>query len=177
MAGKCAGTRHALPKREGVDPPRCRTEGMSETWPQRLLADGFGRIAETLLSIVLWHIARMEDAQIAPLAGTDEVWAREGWVERFGLPYRPRAMGYGQSAEDVAAFRLEDPKLLTGYYQAVHEVTIELVDSLSEDDLARVIDERWDPPVTLAVRLVSVVDDAAQHIGQAAYIKGLLGLR
>lgn len=172
---------------------------MSETWPQRLLADGFGRIAETLPEIIdglsvddllwrpydransiawtLWHIARMEDAQIAPLVDADEVWAREGWVERFGLPYRPRAMGYGQSAEEVAAFRLEDPKLLTGYYQAVHEVTIELVGSLSEDDLARVIDERWDPPVTLAVRLVSVVDDAAQHIGQAAYVKGLLGLR
>lgn len=172
---------------------------MSETWPQRLLADGFGRIAETLPSIVhglsvddllwrpydransiawiLWHIARMEDAQIAPLAGAGEVWARDGWVERFALPYAPGAMGYGQSAEDVAAFRLEDPKLLTGYYQAVHEVTIGLVDSLSEDDLARVIDERWDPPVTLAVRLVSVVDDAAQHIGQAAYVKGLLCLR
>lgn len=172
---------------------------MSETWPQRLLVDGFGRIAETLPSIVdglsvddllwrpydransiawiLWHIARMEDAQIAPLAGTDEVWARDGWVERFGLPYKPRAMGYGQSAEEAAAFRLEEPTLLTGYYQAVHEATIELVDSLSEDDLARVIDERWDPPVTLAVRLVSVVDDAAQHIGQAAYVKGLLGLR
>ena len=172
---------------------------MSETWPQRLLADGFGRIAETLPSVVdglsvddllwrpydransiawiLWHIARMEDAQIAPLAGADEVWARDGWVERFALPYAPGAMGYGQSAEEVAAFRLEDPKLLTGYYQAVHEATIELVDTLSEDDLARVIDERWDPPVTLAVRLVSVVDDAAQHIGQAAYVKGLLGLR
>ena len=172
---------------------------MSDTSSQRLLADGFGRIAETLPSIVdglsvgdllwrpydransiawiLWHIARMEDAQIAPLAGTDEVWTRDGWVERFGLPYKPRAMGYGQSAEEVAAFRLEDPSLLTGYYEAVHAATLDLVDSLSEDDLARVIDERWDPPVTAAVRLVSIVDDAAQHIGQAAYVKGLLGLR
>ncbi|MFE6645756.1 DinB family protein [Nocardioides sp. NPDC057772] len=172
---------------------------MSDTWPQRLLADGFGRIAESLPAIVdglsvddllwrpydransiawtLWHIGRMEDAQIAPLAGTDEVWARDGWVERFGLPYRPRAMGYGQSAEEVGAFRLEDPALLTGYYRAVHAATLDLVESLSEEDLARVIDERWDPPVTTAVRLVSIVDDAAQHIGQAAYVKGLLSLR
>jgi hypothetical protein len=172
---------------------------MSAPWFQRLLADGFGRTAEALPAIVdglpvddllwrpydgansiawtLWHTARMEDAQIAPLAGTDEVWLREGWVERFGLPYAPGAMGYGQSAEEVAAFRLEDPKLLTGYYQAVHTATIELVDSLSEDDLARVVDESWDPPVTVAVRLVSIVDDAAQHIGQAAYVKGLLDLR
>ncbi|EGD43084.1 hypothetical protein NBCG_02581 [Nocardioidaceae bacterium Broad-1] len=172
---------------------------MSQTCSQRLLADGFGRIAENLPAIVdglsvddllwrpydgansiawtLWHIGRMEDAQIAPLAGTDEVWSRDGWVERFGLPYRPRAMGYGQSAAEVAAFRLEDPTLLTGYYEAVHAATLELVDSLSDEDLARVIDERWDPPVTAAVRLVSVVDDAAQHIGQAAYVKGLLALR
>jgi hypothetical protein len=172
---------------------------MSDTWPQRLFADGFGRIAETLPAIVdglsvddllwrpydgansiawiLWHIGRMEDAQIAPLAGTDEVWTRDGWVERFGLPYRPRAMGYGQSSAEVAAFRLEDPTLLTGYYQAVHAATLELVETLSEEDLARVVDEHWDPPVTVAVRLVSVVDDAAQHIGQAAYVKGLLGLR
>ncbi|MFJ9388588.1 DinB family protein [Nocardioides sp. NPDC101246] len=172
---------------------------MSETWSQRLLADGFGRIAESLPAIVdglsvddllwrpydgansiawtLWHIARMEDVQIAPLAGTEEVWTRDGWVERFGLPYKPRAMGYGQSAAEVAAFRLEDPTLLTGYYQAVHEATIGLVDTLGDDDLARIVDERWDPPVTAAVRLVSVVDDAAQHIGQAAYVKGLLGLR
>ncbi|MBC7278313.1 DinB family protein [Nocardioides sp.] len=172
---------------------------MSAPWFQRLLADGLGRTAQSLPAIVdglpvddllwrpydgansiawtLWHTARMEDVQIASLAGTDEVWLREGWVERFGLPYAPGAMGYGQSAEEVAAFRLEDPKLLTGYYRAVHTATTELVDSLSEDDLARVVDESWDPPVTVAVRLVSIVDDAAQHIGQAAYVKGLLDLR
>ncbi|MEI7057802.1 DUF664 domain-containing protein [Nocardioides sp. CCNWLW239] len=172
---------------------------MSESWPQRLLADGFGRTADALPAIVdglsaddllwrpyegansiawtLWHTARMEDAQIAPLAGTDEVWTRDGWVERFGLPYAPEAMGYGQSAEEVAAFRLTDPTLLTGYYQAVHEATLELVKTLAEDDLARIVDERWDPPVSCAVRLVSIVDDAAQHIGQAAYVKGLLRLR
>ncbi|MGH3349646.1 MAG: mycothiol transferase [Nocardioides sp.] len=172
---------------------------MSATWPQRLLADGFGRIAETLPAIVdglsvddllwqpydgansiawtLWHIGRMEDAQIAPIVGGEEVWIRDGWVERFGLPYEPGAMGYGQGAEEVGAFRLEDPKLLTDYYQAVHEATSELVDGLSEEDLGRVVDDQWDPPVTGAVRLVSIVDDAAQHIGQAAYVKGLLGLR
>ncbi|TQL69880.1 uncharacterized protein DUF664 [Nocardioides albertanoniae] len=172
---------------------------MTATWHQRLLTDGFGRIAATLPGIVdglsvddllwqpydransiawtLWHIARMEDAQIAPLAGTDEVWTSDGWVERFDLPYERAAMGYGQSTEEVAAFRLEDPTLLTGYYQAVHEATTKLVDGLSEDDLGRIVDEHWNPPVSGAVRLVSIVDDAAQHIGQAAYVKGLLKLR
>lgn len=172
---------------------------MSATWPQRLLADGFGRAAETLPRIVeglstddllwrpdpgansiawlLWHIARMQDAQIAPLARTEEVWTADGWQARFELPYPASASGYGQSAEEVGAFRLEDPSLLTGYHAAVHETTMALVERLTDDDLGRVVDERWDPPVTAAVRLVSIVDDAAQHIGQAAYVKGMLARR
>lgn len=172
---------------------------MSATWPQRLLADGFGRTAETLPTIVdglstddllwrpdpgansiawlLWHTARMQDAQVAALAGTDEVWTGGGWHERFGLPYPASASGYGQSAEEVGAFRLEDPSLLSGYYADVHQATMALVDGLTDEDLARVVDEHWDPPVTAAVRLVSIVDDAAQHIGQAAYVKGMLARR
>jgi len=46
---------------------------------------------------------------------------------------------------------------------------------LSDDDLDRVVDRRWDPPVTLGVRLVSVLSDDLQHVGQAAYVRGLLG--
>jgi hypothetical protein len=45
---------------------------------------------------------------------------------------------------------------------------------LTDDDLDRIVDERWDPPVSLGVRLVSVIDDDAQHAGQAAYLRGLL---
>ena len=45
---------------------------------------------------------------------------------------------------------------------------------MTDADLDRVVDEHWDPPVTLAVRLVSVIDDATQHAGQAAYASGIL---
>src|SRR6266511_3822072 len=41
----------------------------------------------------------------------------------------------------------------------------------------QVADLRWDPPVTLGVRLVSVADDDLQHVGQAAYVRGLLAAR
>jgi hypothetical protein len=44
-------------------------------------------------------------------------------------------------------------------------------------DLARTVDDRWDPPVTLGVRLVSIADDSLQHVGQAAYLRGLLSAR
>ena len=64
--------------------------------------------------------------------------------------------------------------LLTGYHDAVHEQTIRLVSGVTDADLSRVVDEAWDPPVTLGVRLVSVISDGLQHAGQAAFIRGIL---
>lgn len=121
---------------------------------------------------LLWHIARMQDVQIAHVAGTAQV-QDDGWTERLAVPYPPQAMGYGMSDADVAAFTVSGADALTAYYDAVHARTVELLDTLSDTDLARVVDAAWDPPVTLLVRLVSIVDDAAQHTGQAAYLKGL----
>ena len=72
--------------------------------------------------------------------------------------------------------RVESPQLLLGYAAAVHEQTKEFLSGLSDDDLDRIVDRRWDPPVTLGVRLVSVLSDDLQHVGQAAYLRGLLHL-
>jgi hypothetical protein len=65
-------------------------------------------------------------------------------------------------------------ELLAGYYDDVHATSTAYLRERTDDDLDRVVDERWDPPVTLAVRLVSVLADDLQHAGQAAYLKGLL---
>jgi DinB superfamily len=142
---------------------------------------------------LVWHLARVQDDHLADLAGVEQAWTADGWADRFGLPYPTDALGYGQSSDDVGAFRLEDPSLLTGYHEAVHELTSTVLDGLGDGDgdgdgddggaggagaaLARVVDDRWDPPVTAAVRLVSVVNDVTQHLGQAAYLRGLLDRR
>lgn len=165
-----------------------------------LLRDAFGRIAEGVPDVVdglsvdellwrpdggsnhvawlLWHLTRQHDAQVADLAGADQVWRSGGWAERFALPYEPDAHGYGQSDADVAAFTVSDPSLFGAYAAAVHDETVTYLDTL-DDDAAyeRVVDDAWDPPVTVAVRLVSVVDDAAKHLGQAQYLKGLVERR
>lgn len=126
---------------------------------------------------LLWHLTRVQDDHVAGLSGRDQLWTSGGWSQRFGLPYSPRALGYGQSSEEVGAFVLEDPELLTGYHEAVHTMTVDVVESLTAEDYARVVDRNWDPPVTLAVRLVSVVNDVTQHVGQAAYVRGLVERR
>jgi uncharacterized damage-inducible protein DinB len=121
-----------------------------------------------------WHLVRVQDDHVADLAGRDQVWTSEGWADRFDLPFDRSATGYGFDAEQVAAVRVPSVELLVGYASAVHARTAEFLDGLSDDDLDRVVDESYDPPVTVGVRLVSVLSDDLQHLGQAAYVRGLL---
>jgi uncharacterized damage-inducible protein DinB len=159
-----------------------------------LLADAFGRIQETVheavrgltsgqlatrlnrdansIAWLIWHLARAQDDHLADAFGVPQVWTEYG--KRFELPFEPSDIGYGHSPEQVAQVTVASPDLLTGYHDAVHEQAIRLVSGVTDADLSRVVDERWDPPVTLGVRLVSVISDCLQHAGQAAFIRGIL---
>lgn len=121
---------------------------------------------------LLWHLTRVQDDHVAEVAGADQRWAADGWCERFALPFESSATGWNQGADEVAAVRAPG-ELLAAYHDAVHEATVRYLRTLREADLDRVVDDRWDPPVTLGVRLVSVVADDLQHVGQAAYLRGL----
>jgi Protein of unknown function (DUF664) len=121
---------------------------------------------------LIWHSARVQDIQVAHLAGVEEVWTRDGWVDRFGLDLPRRDTGYGHGPAEVAKVRAP-ADLLSGYYHAVHEFALEYTSNVSADELARVVDTNWDPPVTASARLVSIIDDCAQHLGQAAYLRGI----
>jgi uncharacterized damage-inducible protein DinB len=158
-----------------------------------LLTDAFGRVQETVheavdglsaaqlaarldedansIAWLCWHLARVQDDHLADAFGVDQVWPR--FIERFGLPFGPDATGYGDSSAHVALVRVS-AGLLTGYHDAVHEQTVALVSGITDADLSRVVDEGWDPPVTLGVRLISVISDGLQHAGQAAFIRGIL---
>jgi uncharacterized damage-inducible protein DinB len=159
-----------------------------------LLIDAFGRIHELYGSVpedldletahrrpggtgnpivwLLWHTARVQDDHVAGLSGGQQAW-HDGWSDRFGLPLGPDDIGYGHSSEEVDAVRVERLEDLTGYHEDVHRLTLEYLDRVDADELDRVVDENWDPPVTAGVRLVSLVGDCLQHLGQASYVKGL----
>jgi len=122
---------------------------------------------------LVWHLTRVQDDHVADAAGSEQVWTAQDWVTRFGLPFASDATGYGQGSDEVAAVR-PGADLLLGYYDAVHERTLQYLDEIGEADLDRIVDRRWDPPVTLGVRLVSIADDDIQHAGQAAFIRGVV---
>lgn len=123
---------------------------------------------------LVWHLTRVQDSHIAELLGEDQVYVTGDWAGRFGLEADPSDTGYGYTAAQVAAVRPANWQALTGYYEAVHARTMAYLGSLTDADLDRVVDEDWDPPVTLGVRLISVLGDDTQHVGQAAYVRGLL---
>ena len=158
-----------------------------------LLTDAFGRVQETVheavdglsaaqlaarldddansIAWLCWHLARVQDDHVADAFGVEQVWPR--FIERFGLPFGPGATGYGQSSRQVALVQIS-AGLLTSYQDAVHTQTVALISAVTDPDLSRVVDERWDPPVTLGVRLVSVISDGLQHAGQAVFVRGIL---
>jgi Protein of unknown function (DUF664) len=161
-----------------------------------LLVDAFGRVRESVhgavdgltgeqltarldseansIAWLVWHLTRVQDDHVAAVAGFEQAYTSRGWAQRFGLPFEAAAIGYGQNSADVAAVRMSDPALLVDYYEDVHQQTLQYVRGLTAADLDRVVDEAWDPPVTLGVRLVSVIDDDLEHAGQAAFVRGVL---
>ncbi|HEU5267904.1 MAG TPA: DUF664 domain-containing protein [Jatrophihabitans sp.] len=160
-----------------------------------LLEDAFTRVRDTVHRVVdgltiddltyrvapdansidwlVWHLTRIQDDHVADAFGAEQVWTAQGWAQRFGLPFDPAATGYGHSSAEVGTVRASGD-LLVGYHDAVYQQTVGFVRRLSDADLPRVVDTSWDPPVTLGVRLISVISDDLQHIGQAAFVRGLL---
>ncbi|WP_031025771.1 mycothiol transferase [Streptomyces sp. NRRL WC-3725] len=161
-----------------------------------ILIDGYGRIQEEVhaaldglgpdelhhrpapgansIAWLVWHLTRVQDDHIADAFDLDQVWLAQGWEKRCGFDLARHDTGYAHTPGKVAKVRVESADLLTGYYDAVHEQTLGCLRALAAKDLERIVDERWDPPVSLGVRLVSVLSDDLQHVGQAAYLRGLL---
>jgi hypothetical protein len=159
-----------------------------------LLTDAFGRVRQAVhhavggltagqlaarldddansIAWLCWHVARVQDDHVADAFAVPQVWPE--FSERFGLPFSLAETGYGHSSRQVALVRVPSGDLLTDYHDAVHAQTVALVADLTDADLSRIVDEAWHPPVTLGVRLISVISDGLEHAGQAAFIRGIL---
>lgn len=162
---------------------------------RRLLVDAFDRIHELVPGAVegadeailtfradgesnsvawlVWHLTRIQDDHVAALAGVDQAWTVADWYGRFALPFPVRDHGYGHTSVDVAAVRGIPSAAFIGYHEAVHRLTARYLQTVDGEEIGRVVDEGWDPPVTAGVRLISVVSDCLQHLGQAAFARGL----
>lgn len=161
-----------------------------------VLRDGYGRVRDIVHEIcdgvtphalayrlgpdantiawLLWHLTRVQDHHISELAGTEQLWVGSRWADRFGMDADPADTGYGDSPDEVTRLRVDSAELLVSYHDAVNDATLRYLGTLGELDLDQVIDERFDPPVTRGVRLMSVITDDLQHCGQASFVQGVV---
>ena len=164
-----------------------------------ILADGFERVRTTshgagrgltratleakvdpetnTIAWLLWHIGRGQDAQVSALMGEEQAWTASGFATRFALDLPDDSTGYAHTPEDVSKVSGVEIDLYLDYIDAVCDRSINYVGDLSDTDFDDVVDERFTPPVTRAVRLFSVISDDLQHAGQAAILRGLLERR
>jgi hypothetical protein len=125
---------------------------------------------------LIWHLARVQDDHVAAIRGVEQVWTTGTWAGRFDLAPDPSNIGYGHTVEKALAVHPEGRGVLVEYLETVHDRTVAWLAALGATELDRIVDDGWDPPVTMGVRLVSVADDCLQHLGQAAYLRGLMGV-
>ena len=124
---------------------------------------------------LLWHLTRVQDHHLSDLLGQPQAWVSQGWHARFNLPPEPLNTGTGHTPEQVAALRPPDVQTLQDYHDAVYERTKEYLETVTSADLDVELDEpQYQPLPTLGVRLVSIINDNTQHVGQAAYLKGVI---
>ncbi len=110
---------------------------------------------------------------MSDVADTDQVWTSRGWAARFDLPFEAAA-GFDDDERQVQQTRVDDPLLLTGYLVDAVAASLHYLNGLSDNDFDQIVDDSFDPPVTLGARLVSVIEDDLQRLGQAAFARGLL---
>ena len=170
--------------------------GVSMEWHD-LLTDSYGRVLEILESVLnglteddlnwqprhdcnsigwlTWHLTRQQDAQISALMGEEQLWIKDGWHSKFNRPADPEDSGFGHTKEEVAAFKSPGVQTLLDYQHAALERSKEYFLALTKNDLDRELEEPWFQPLpTVGVRLISIMNDAVLHAGQAAYVRGLL---
>ncbi len=161
-----------------------------------LLTDGYGRVLESMertlkglteedlnwqphpdsnsIGWLAWHLVRVQDNHISSLLGEEQLWIKDKWHAKFNRPADPRDIGFGNTSEDVAAFKSPDTTTILDYHRAALERSKRYFSTLSKSDLDRELNEpQYQPLPTVGVRLVSIMADNLQHAGQAAYVRGL----
>ena len=120
---------------------------------------------------LVWHLSRIQDDHVSEIAGKEQAWATDGWAQKFGMEPDPENDGRGHGPEEVAGIK-PDQDLILAYHDAVAGRTQDYLKTVDADELSRIIDRSYDPPVSVGVRLVSVISDNIQHAGQARYLRG-----
>jgi hypothetical protein len=163
-----------------------------EATAAQVLLDGFTRVHDAIhralpdctddelykephppIGWLTWRWNRVVDSNISRLNGQEQLWVADGWHAKFGMAPEPADFGRGlaHTRVQVLAFRA-DIDLLLAYHDAVFERTSAYLANVTAAELGRELDEpQYTPLPTVAVRVMSVLENAMNNMGQIGYLK------
>lgn len=150
-------------------------ERLEETLDQMTVAEA-NQMPHPLIKSVtwlMWHTARELDLQISQLKNSESLWQNK-WSARFALDLPDDTEEWHHTPEEAAKVVVSDKSILSAYLEASISLAEEYLLNLDESSLQDVVDDSWEVPVTRQVRLVSIIDDAVMHSGQAVYTRRLV---
>ena len=123
-----------------------------------------------------WHLTRSQDRAVEDLMGEEQLWTKDKWYLKFNRAPDPTDTGYQHSMEEVETFKSPDSRTLLAYHRAVLEQSLRYISSkLSEAELDReFVNPTFTYRKTVRERLLGLINEGLQHVGQAAYVRGLL---
>jgi len=125
------------------------------------------------IGFTLWHQLRCEDAFVqGMIQRKPQVWVSEKWHEKLNLPENPQDVGYGYTAEQVAAFPVPELKDLLEYAEATRAQTVGYLKTMNAESLDKVVQTPFGE-LTIGQVFAILLCEITQHIGQIAYLRGL----
>ena len=124
------------------------------------------------IDFAVWHMARVEDLWVQGFAqGTQQIWQKDGWSEKFGIPERDSGFGYTlEQLTNLPQFDIDD---IMAYYDSVRKETLRHLDGLTAEELARCPNEERRPGYSIGKMYSHIIVEESQHVGQIAYIRGI----
>ncbi|MFV0559245.1 MAG: DinB family protein [Enterococcus sp.] len=150
-------------------------ERFNETLAQMTVEQANTMPAPLIKSVtwLMWHTAKEVDEQLSALNHSSSLW-QENWRERFALDLPDDTEDWHHTPEEAAKVIVKEKELVQNYLAASVAFAKEYLETVEESSLQEVIDTNWTPVVTRQTRLVSVIDDAVMHSGQAVYTRRLV---
>ena len=130
-------------------------------------------LASNPISWIVWHMARVEDRWVnRVLRGGVELWISDGWHEKFGMS--EEAHGFGETADQVRAMPDVAMSDLLDYFDAVRQSTLAHLEQMTPLELGTTYPHPRLTGITGAWILGHILVEESQHLGQVAYIRGMI---
>lgn len=126
------------------------------------------------IDFAFWHASRAEDLLVSVgVLGEEQIWSKERWNDKFGIPAED--VGFGYSIGQVRDMPVVCSADLMSYHMAVRGHTIQSIKASTTDFLNEECpSERLKRFGTKGGVLAHLIIETAEHLGQIAYIRGII---